>query len=245
MKIDEEKQYGLYKLEKNTAINENKKIFSDHNSKLTNLDFKTPTKEQRPKKIITKKGYERYRTIIEEQNVSKLLKSGDLQERYNKWFAAIETSIKTVQRTKTKNPRKDIKGLQKICKRLREEYSITVELHEKILIENENIEITSHPATRRRGDVVTTSLCTAQQRRKYVSNETPNDVSVERRQDVSVVRLHDVLLVCRDHVSRGRNDDVSSVRLHDVSNKSQMKHPTTSQWYVTKTSQWYVSTTSH
>ena len=26
----------------------------------------------------------------------------------------------------------------------------------------------------------------------YVSNETPNDVLVERRQDVSVVRLYDV-----------------------------------------------------
>ena len=32
MKIDEEKQHGLHKLEKNTATNENRKIFSDHNS---------------------------------------------------------------------------------------------------------------------------------------------------------------------------------------------------------------------
>ena len=39
----------------------------------------------------------------------------------------------------------------------------------------------SHPATRRRGDGVTTSLCTSQRRRKYVSNETPNNVSMERR----------------------------------------------------------------
>ena len=37
-------------------------------------------------------------------------------------------------KTKTKNTRKDIKELQKIHKRLREEYSTTVELHEKILI---------------------------------------------------------------------------------------------------------------
>ena len=79
----------------------------------------------------------------------------------------------------------------------------------------------SHPATRRRSDIVTTSLCTSQWRRRYVSKETPSDVSVERRQDVSVVRLH------------------------DVSNKSQMKHSMTSQWYVTKTSQWYVFTTSY
>ena len=102
-----------------------------------------------------------------------------------------------------------------------------------------------HPATRRRGDVVTTSLYTSQWRRRYVSNETPNDVSVERRQVASVVRLHDVLLEHRDNVLRGLNNDVPSARLHDVSNKSQMKHPTTSQWYVTKTSQWYVSTMSH
>ena len=55
MKIDEEKQYGLYKLDKNTATNKNRKIYSDHNSILINLDFETPTEELRPKKIITKK----------------------------------------------------------------------------------------------------------------------------------------------------------------------------------------------
>ena len=71
-----------------------------------------------------------------------------------------------------------------------------------------------HPATRRRS---------------YVSNETLNEVSVERRQDVSVVRLHDILLERRDDVARGHNNDVPSLRLLDVSNKSQMKHPTTSQ----------------
>ena len=52
MKIDAEKQYGLHKLEKNTATNENKKIYSDHNSILINLDFETPAEEQRPEKII-------------------------------------------------------------------------------------------------------------------------------------------------------------------------------------------------
>ena len=120
MKIDEEKQYGLHKLDKNTATNESRKIYSDHNSILINLDFETPTEEQRPKKIIIIKEYKRYRTIIEEENVNKLLKSGDLQESYNKWSVARETSITTVQKAKTKNPRKDIKELQKIRKKLRE-----------------------------------------------------------------------------------------------------------------------------
>ena len=86
----------------------------------------------------------------------------------------------------------------------------------------------SHPALLRRGDVITTSLCTSQRRRRYVSNETPNDVSMDRHQDFSVVRLHDVLFERRNDVSKERNSDVPSVCLHDVSKKSQMKHPKTS-----------------
>ena len=57
MKINEGKQYGLHQLEKNTATNENKKIYSDHNSILINLDFERPTEEQRPKETMTKTGY--------------------------------------------------------------------------------------------------------------------------------------------------------------------------------------------
>ena len=76
-------------------------------------------------------------------------------------------------------------------------------------------------------------------------NETPNDVLVERCQDISLVRLQYILLERNDDVSIGRYNDVPSVRLLYVSNKSQMKHPTTSQWYVTKTSKWNVSLMSH
>ena len=68
---------------------------------------------------------------------------------------------------------------------------------------------------------------------------------MERHQDVSVVRLQNILVEPHDDVSRGRNNKALSVRLHDFSNKSQMKHPTTSHWYVPKTSQGHVSTTSH
>ena len=48
MKIDEEKQYELHKLEKNTATSGNKKKYTDHGSVLINLDFETATEEQRP-----------------------------------------------------------------------------------------------------------------------------------------------------------------------------------------------------
>ena len=53
MKVDKE-QYGLHKPEKNAATKENKKIDSDHNSVLINLDFEALTGEQRLQKIITK-----------------------------------------------------------------------------------------------------------------------------------------------------------------------------------------------
>ena len=56
MKIDKENQYGLHKLDKNTATIENRKIYTDHNFISINLDFETPTEEQRPKKILTKTG---------------------------------------------------------------------------------------------------------------------------------------------------------------------------------------------
>ena len=59
---------------------------------------------------------------------------------------------------------------------------------------------------------------------------------MERRQEVSVVRFLDVLLERSDGIQRGPNNDAPSVRHHNVSNKSQIKHPTTSQWYVSTTS---------
>ena len=48
MKIDEEKQYELHKLERNAATNGNKKKYTDHNCILINLDFETATEEHRP-----------------------------------------------------------------------------------------------------------------------------------------------------------------------------------------------------
>ena len=116
MKIDKENQYGLHKLDKNTATIENRKIYSDHNFISANLDFETPTEEQRPKKIFTKTGYKRYITIIEEENVSKLLKSGDLQESYNKWSTIIETSTKLYKKQKQKIQGKILKSCKKFPK---------------------------------------------------------------------------------------------------------------------------------
>ena len=95
-------------------------------------------------------------------------------------------------------------------------------LAERIKIEKVENLLTTNLAARPLGDVITMS----QRHCRSLTNETPNDVSVERHQDLSVVRIHDVLLERRDEVLRRRNNDVPSVRLRNVSNKSQVKHPT-------------------
>ena len=55
MEIDEEKQYGLYKIERQN--NQIKKAYSDHNPILINTDFISPKDVSRKKKVITRKGY--------------------------------------------------------------------------------------------------------------------------------------------------------------------------------------------
>ena len=85
-------------------------------------------------------------------------------------------------------------------------------------------ETISHPALRRRSDVSLYVPVTSQVHLKWNIQRSLD----ERREDVSMVRLYDVLLERHNDVSKGRNNDAPSLRLHDVSNKSQMKHPTTS-----------------
>ena len=63
MEIDEEKQYGLYKIEcQNKQI---KKTYFDHNAIdaiVINIDFISPKDVSRKKKVITRKGYKKYQT---------------------------------------------------------------------------------------------------------------------------------------------------------------------------------------
>ena len=73
MEIDEEKQYGLYKIEcQNKQI---KKTYFDHNAIdaiVINIDFISPKDVSRKKKVITRKGYKKYQTIKQEKEISKI-----------------------------------------------------------------------------------------------------------------------------------------------------------------------------
>ena len=92
----------------------------------------------------------------------------------------------------------------------------------------------SHSAARLPGNVVTTSFCTSQRRRRYLSIETPNDVSVELRQDVSEVRLHDVCF----HwfvVTTSQGDAMTTPHQY-VFTTSQISLKWNIQWHLSSTS---------
>ena len=85
------------------------------------------------------------------------------------------------------------------------------------------IHLVLYPATRCRVDVVAAPLCTSQRCRRYISNEAPNEILVERHQEVSVMPILNDPLVC----------------LYNVYCNSQTKHSITSLWYVSTTSPCY------
>ena len=132
MEIDEEKQYGLYKIERqNKQI---KKKYSDHNAILENLDFISPKEVSRKKKVITRKRYKKYQTIIQEKEIRKILEKGELQESYNTWVDEVENTIKQVEKIEIKNPRKDIQKIQQKRKQLRMQLKTTKNKLEKQIL---------------------------------------------------------------------------------------------------------------
>ena len=68
----------------------------------------------------------------------------------------------------------------------------------------------THPATRRRGEVITTSFCTCQRRRRYVPNETPNDVDKMSQWYVSMMSYWNVMTTSKEDVTTMSNQHVST-----------------------------------
>ena len=132
MEIDVEKQYGLYKIERQN--NQRKKKYSDHNATLINIDFISPKNVSRKKKVITRKGYKNYQTIIQEKEISKILDKEELQESYKTWVYEVENTIKQVEKIKIKNARKDIRKIQQKGKKLRIELKTTKNKLEKHIL---------------------------------------------------------------------------------------------------------------
>ena len=68
---------------------------------------------------MTKKGYQKYKKIIKQNQISTIIKKGILYESYNKWAEEKGDAIKQVDKTVRKDARKDVRELQKIRKNFR------------------------------------------------------------------------------------------------------------------------------
>ena len=68
MKIDEEKVFGIYKVERK-GTKQSRKIYSDHNAKYS---LHQQNGSKRLEKIITWKGYQKYKKVIKERKISKI-----------------------------------------------------------------------------------------------------------------------------------------------------------------------------
>ena len=137
LEIDE-KQCTLYKIEcQNEQI---KKRYSDHNAIRINIDFISLKNVSKKKKMITRKGYKKYQTIIQEKEISKILEKEGLQESYNTWADEVQNTIKKVEKTGTEKPRKVIPKIQQKIKKLRIEPKTTkYKLEKHILLQRAKI----------------------------------------------------------------------------------------------------------
>ena len=87
-----------------------RKIYSDHNAIMLNIDFISKMEAKGKKKTITRNGYQKYKKFIKERQISKIIKKGTLQESYNKWPEEVEDAIQQVQKTVRKKTKKRHKG---------------------------------------------------------------------------------------------------------------------------------------
>ena len=66
IKIDEEKEFGIYKVEIQGTKQGTKK-YSDHNAIMLTIDFLSKMEAKDKKKNITRKGYQKYKKFIKER----------------------------------------------------------------------------------------------------------------------------------------------------------------------------------
>ena len=96
MIIDENKQYGVFKLEKN------RKTYSDHNAILAKLNLITAIEKQKKNKIIIKCEYKEYRNKLTQEQITGILKKDTIQVSYDKWSEEIQNNIKEVGKSSGK-----------------------------------------------------------------------------------------------------------------------------------------------
>ena len=102
MIVNENKKYSAFKLEKS------RKTYSDHNAILLKLNLVAAIEKQKKNRIITKRGYKKYRNKLTQTQISGILKKDTIHESYCKWSEEVQNNIKEVEKICRQNPRKDI-----------------------------------------------------------------------------------------------------------------------------------------
>ena len=99
-----------------------------------NIGFISPKDVSSEKKVMTRKGYQKYQTIIQEREISKILEKGELQESYNTWVDEVENTIKQGRKNWNKKPKKRHSENQQKRKKLRMELKTTKNKLEKYIL---------------------------------------------------------------------------------------------------------------
>ena len=129
MYIDQNKENATFKTERKES-GDIKKIYSDNNIIILKVDFMIEMQKEKRKTIITTKGYEEYQQILQNKTISKIMQTGNLQNRYDIWSQAIEDTIKKVEKV-TK------KGTKARCERINQNVERT---KERILSRNKYLQ---------------------------------------------------------------------------------------------------------
>ena len=114
-----------YRLKDKTGL---KKVYSDHNSILTESSWIQTKESITYRYIISPKGYKEFRKKIEDTQVSKLLAGPNYQLQYDEWTKAIENLAKRVTKRKKQKGRA-VRKLIRIKRRLRQSLKVKQDKH--------------------------------------------------------------------------------------------------------------------
>ena len=122
MYIDQNKEYTTFKIERKES-EDIKKIYSDNNVIILKVDFMTEMQKEKRKRIITTKGYKEYQQILQHKTISKIMQTGNLQNRYDIWSQAIEDTVKKVEKVTKKGPKERCERINQNAERTKERIS--------------------------------------------------------------------------------------------------------------------------
>ena len=122
MYIDQNKEYATFKIERKES-EDIKKIYSDNNVIILKVDFMTEMQKEKRKRIITTKGYKEYQQILQHKTISKIMQTGNLQNRYDIRSQAIEDTVKKVEKVTKKGPKERCERINQNAERTKERIS--------------------------------------------------------------------------------------------------------------------------